>query len=90
MNAEKNFWTAAVKVEISSEEILRFAEEIGMPMSAAEAADFLNNEVRSKGMWQHMMSAGRDYIAASIESRRHRAWWDLSCRTDDFEERYDA
>ena len=38
-----------------------------------------------------MIEAGRDYIAASLESRRHRAWWDLSCHRGPIEEeRYDA
>ncbi len=90
MKAEERFWKAKVTVEIGSEDVLRLAEEIGMPLTAVEVADFLNDEVRAKGMWQHMMSAGRDYIAANIESRRHRAWWDLSCRTNDFDGRFDA
>jgi hypothetical protein len=90
MNAEHTFWNAKVTVEISSEEVSRFAEEIGMPMDPVEVADFLNNEVRARGLWNHMMAAGRDYLAASIESRRHRAWWDHSCSPDKKEERYDA
>ena len=90
MNAEQKFWNAKVTVEISSEEVLRFAEEIGMPLTAVEVAQFLSSEVRAKGLWTHMMSAGRDYLAATIESQRHRAWWDLATADEGTEERYDA
>jgi len=92
MNAEDRFWNAKVTVEISTTEVMQLAEEVGMPLSPAEIADFLNNEVRAKGMWNHMMQAGRDYIAASLETRRHRGWWEHSCgKTAESEEkRYDA
>ena len=92
MEAEDRFWNAKVTVEISTADVMQLAQEVGMPLSPAEIADFLSNEVRAKGMWNHMMQAGRDYVAASLESKRHRAWWDLSCgrpaRSED--ERFDS
>lgn len=91
MDAEKRFWTAKVIAEISAADVMQLANEVGMPVTAAEAADLLNNELRSLGMRNHMLAAGRDYIAASLESRRQRAWWDRSCgKSEDEEARFDA
>ena len=91
MDAEARFWTAKVIAEISVADVVRFANEVGMPVTPAEAADLLNNELRTQGMRDHMLAAGRDYLAASLESRRQRAWWDRSCgRNEDGEARFDA
>jgi len=79
MDAEEKFWTAKVIAEISAADVMQLASEVGMPVTPAEAADLLNNELRSRGMRNHMLAAGRDYLAASLESRRQRAWWDRSC-----------
>ena len=89
MNFEETFWDAKVTAEISATDVMQLASEVGMPITPEEAADLLRNEVRARGMWKHMIEAGRDYIAASLEVRRHRAWWDLSCRKDS-DEGFDA
>jgi 6-phosphogluconate dehydrogenase len=90
MSFEDTFWDAKVTAEISATDVMQLASEVGMPITPEEAAELLRHEVRARGMWNHMIQAGRDYIAASLESRRHRAWWELSCHQDNAEERYDA
>ena len=91
MNFNETLWDAKVTAEISATDVMQLSSEVGMPITPEEAADLLRNEVRARGMWNHMIQAGRDYIAASLEVRRHRAWWDLSCSKDAAsEERYDA
>ena len=92
MSFEETFWDAKVTAEISATDVMQLASEVGMPITPEEAADLLRNEVRARGMWNHMMQAGKDYIAASLEVRRHRAWWQLSCDKEEaaVEERYDA
>ena len=90
MSFEDTFWDAKITAEISATDVMQMASEVGMPITPEEAAALLRNEIRARGMWNHMIQAGRDYIAASLESRRHRAWWQVSCDQDPVEERYDA
>ena len=91
MGFEDTFWDAKVTAEISATDVMQLASEVGMPITPEEAAELLRNEVRARGMLKHMLQAGRDYIAASLETRRHRAWWELSCdRESSLEESYDA
>ena len=91
MGFEDTFWDAKVTAEISATDVMQLASEVGMPITPEEAAELLRNEVRARGLLKHMIQAGRDYIAASLETRRHRAWWELSCdRESSLEERYDA
>ncbi len=89
MEFEDKFWSAKVVAEISASDVMQLASDVGMPITPEEAADLLTSEVRARGMWNHMMQAGRDYIAASLEVRRQRAWWDRSCGRDE-KERFDA
>ena len=90
MSFEETFWDAKVTAEISATDVMQLASEVGMPITPEEAADLLRNEIRARGMWKHMIEAGRDYIAASLEARRHRAWWQVSCDKEPVEEHYDA
>ena len=90
MGSEDTFWDAKVTAEISATDVMQLASEVGMPITPEEAAELLRNEIRARGMWNHMIQAGKDYIAASLEVKRHRAWWQLSCSKDPVEERYDA
>jgi len=90
MSFEETFWDAKVTAEISATDVMQLASEVGMPITPEEAAELLRNEFRARGMWNHMIQAGKDYIAASLETKRHRAWWELSCQKDPLEERYDA
>ena len=90
MSFEDTFWDAKVTAEISATDVMQLASEVGMPITPEEAAELLRNEIRARGMWNHMVQAGRDYIAATLESRRHRAWWQLACDKEPVEDRYDA
>lgn len=82
---------ARVMAEINVADVMQFAREIGMPITLDEAAELLADAAQSKGLMQHMMDAGRDYLAATLEARRHRAWWETACGHETAaQERYDA
>jgi len=55
--------------------VLRIAREVGMPVSTKEAERFLRDGARAHRMWKHMVEAGRQYIAESLEAERKDIWW---------------
>ena len=92
MNAQhKKDLMARVAAEINAADVLQIAREVGMPVTLTEAAELLNDEARAKAMWKHMVAAAHDYIAATLEARRHRAWWEQAAGHEaEKEARFDA
>jgi len=67
--------TERVTAEITTSDVLRIAREVGMPVSAKEAVMFLRDGARAHKMWKHMIEAGRQYIAETLEAERRDLWW---------------
>jgi len=83
--------TQRVTAEITTSDVLRVAREVGMPVSAKEAERFLNDGARAHRMWKHMIEAGRQYIAESLEAERKDIWWsEISGDAGESSEEYDA
>ena len=83
--------TERVTAEITTSDVLRVAREVGMPVSAKEAERFLKDGARAHRMWKHMVEAGRQYIAESLEAERREIWWsEISAEPCDGSEEYDA
>ncbi|HVP51787.1 MAG TPA: hypothetical protein VMT05_06750 [Terriglobales bacterium] len=83
--------TGRVTAEITTSDVLRIAREVGMPVSAKEAERFLRDGARAHGMWKHMVEAGRQYIAETLEAERQDLWWsEISGAPGEGPEEYDA
>ena len=83
--------TERVTAEITTKDVLRIAREVGMPVSAREAELFLRDSTRAHRMWKHMVEAGRQYIAETLENERCDMWWsEISSSPGDGTEEYDA
>ena len=83
--------TERVTAEITSNDVLRIAREVGMPVSAKEAESFLRDGARAHRMWKQMMEAGRQYIAETLEAERRDLWWsEISSEPSDSLQEYDA
>jgi hypothetical protein len=83
--------TERVTAEITSNDVLRIAREVGMPVSAKEAELFLRDGARAHRMWKQMMEAGRQYIAETLEAERRDLWWgEISNEPSDSLQEYDA
>jgi len=64
-----------VTAEITTEDVLRVAREVGLPVSPSEAAHLLKDGALAHATWKHMMEAGRQFIAESLEAQRLNVWW---------------
>jgi len=83
--------TQRVTAEITTSDVLRVAREVGMPVSTREAERFLKDGARAHRMWKHMIEAGRQYIAESLEAERREIWWgEISDEPYEGPEEYDA
>jgi hypothetical protein len=83
--------TERVTAEITSNDVLRIAREVGMPVSAKEAELFLRDGARAHRMWKQMMEAGRQYIAETLEAERRDLWWsEIASEPGDSLQEYDA
>ena len=83
--------TERVTAEITTSDVLRIAREVGMPVSTKEAERFLRDGARAHRMWKHMIEAGRQYIAESLEAERRDIWWsEISGEPGESPEEYDA
>ncbi len=83
--------TERVTAEITTGDVLRIAYEVGMPVSSKEAARLLRDGALAHGMWKHMMEAGRQYIAESLESQRQDIWYqEIKGNPADYPEDFDA
>ncbi|HYN15382.1 MAG TPA: hypothetical protein VES66_06300 [Terriglobales bacterium] len=83
--------TERVTAEITTSDVLRIAREVGMPVSTREAELFLRDGARAHRMWKHMVEAGRQYIAETLETERCDMWWsEINGAPGDGPEEYDA
>ena len=83
--------TQRVTAEITTNDVLRIAREVGVPVSTREAERFLKDGARAHRMWKQMIEAGRQYIAESLEAERREIWWsEISGDPEDGREEYDA
>ena len=83
--------TQRVTAEITTSDVLRIAREVGMPVSTKEAERFLRDGARAHRMWKHMIDAGRQYIAESLEAERREIWRsEISGEPDEGPQEYDA
>jgi len=83
--------TERVTAEITTNDVLRIAREVGMPVSTKEAQLFLRDGSRAHRMWKQMVEAGRQYIAETLEAEHCDLWWsEISGNAGDEPEEYDA
>ena len=64
-----------VTVEITAEDVMAIAMELGQPVSPAQAAEFLRDGERAHRMWKQMVEAARQYVASSLGAEQSRIWW---------------
>jgi hypothetical protein len=80
-----------VTAEITTEDVLRIAREVGLPVSNKEAELFLRDGARAHRMWKQMIEAGRQYIAETLETERQDIWWsEIAGQPANAPEEYDA
>ena len=70
IDLKKKCWREKVTAEITMAHIQQFAEESGTSMSAAEVAQFFNQNGRAQAVWTHMMQAAEQYVKSSLETKR--------------------
>jgi hypothetical protein len=68
IDLKKKCWREKVTSEITMTHLQQFAREMGANLSAAEAAQFLNQSGLAQSVWIHMMQAGEQYIKASLKT----------------------
>lgn len=66
---KKKCWREKVTAEITVIHLQQFAQELGTNLSAAEVAQFLNQNGLAQNVWMHMMQAGEQYIKSSLKTR---------------------
>jgi hypothetical protein len=69
IDSKKKCWREKVTAEITMAHIVQFAEEMGTNMSAAEVAEFLNQNGRAQDLWIHMMQAAEQFIRCSLGTK---------------------
>lgn len=65
----KKCWREKVTAEITVTHVQEFAQEMGINLTAAEVADFLNKNGLAQNLWVHMMQAGEQYIKSSLKAK---------------------
>ena len=66
---KKKCWREKVTAEITMTHVLQFAQEMGMNMSEADAAQFLNENGMAQCVWTHMMQAAEQHVKSSLRTR---------------------
>jgi hypothetical protein len=66
---KKKCWREKVTAEISVIHLQQFAQELGTNLSAAEVAQFLNQNGLGQNVWMHMMQAGEQYIKSNLKTK---------------------
>lgn len=66
---KKKCWREKVTAEITVTHLEQFAHEIGTDLSAAELAQFLNQNGLAQNVWMHMMQAGERYIKSNLKTK---------------------
>lgn len=76
-----------VTVEITADDVMMIALELGQPVSPAQAVEFLRDGERAHRMWKQMVEAARQYVAASLGAEQSRTWWSFTVESN---KEYDA
>lgn len=66
---KKKCWREKVTAEITVTHLQQFAHEMGTNLSAAEVAEFLNQNGLAQNVWMHMMQAGEQYIKSNLKTK---------------------
>ena len=66
---KKKCWREKVTAEITVTHLQQFAQEMGTNLSAAEVAQFLNQNGLAQNVWMHMMRAGEQYIKSNFKAK---------------------
>ena len=69
IDLKKKCWREKVTAEITMTHVLQFAQEMGTNMSAADVAQFLNENGMAQCVWTQMMQAGEQYIKSSLKTK---------------------
>ena len=69
IDLKKKCWREKVTAEITMTHVLQFAQEMGTDMSAADVAEFLNQNGMAQCVWTHMMQAGEQYIKSNLKTK---------------------
>jgi hypothetical protein len=69
IDLKKKYWREKVTAELTVTHLQQFAQEVGTDLSAAEVAQFLNQNGLAQNVWMHMMQAGEQYIKSSLKSK---------------------
>ena len=69
IDLKKKCWREKVTAEITRTHVLQFAQEMGTNMSAADVAQFLNENGMAQCVWTQMMQAGEQYIKSSLKTK---------------------
>jgi len=76
-----------VTVEITAEDVMTIALEVGQPVSPAQAAEFVRDGERAHKLWKQMVEAARQYVASSLGAEQSRSWWSFNVQSN---KEYDA
>ena len=69
IDLKKKCWREKITAEITVAHLQQFAKEVGVKMSAADAAVFLNEKGRAQAVWTYMMQAGEEFLKANLAGR---------------------
>jgi hypothetical protein len=69
IDLKKKCWREKITAEIAVCHLQQFANEMGIHMSAADAAVFLNEKGRAQAVWTYMMQAGEEFLKANLAGR---------------------
>ena len=69
IDLKKKCWREKVTAEVAVAHVQQFAKEMGIKMSAADAAVFLNEKGRAQAVWTYMMQAGEEFLKANLAGR---------------------
>jgi hypothetical protein len=69
IDLKKKCWREKVTAEVTPAHVQQFARELGIKLSAADAAVFLNEKGRAQAVWTYMMQAGEEFVKANLAGR---------------------
>jgi len=69
IDLKKKCWREKITAEITVAHMQQFANEVGIQMSAADAAVFLNEKDRAQAVWLYMMQAGEEFLKANLAGK---------------------
>jgi len=69
IDLKKKCWREKITAEVTVAHLQQFAKEVGIQLSAADAAVFLNEKGRAQAVWTYMMQAGEEFLKANLAGR---------------------